>query len=666
MAPGRKSIGPVTTIQGPDYSDADATHRPLKSNYTRANEESFMQKIATKWMQEQGAAQAGRTYSLDKLPKGYELWERPRPSDPSHFDRWLYGHPNHKTFDSPYRFYPHFKYLMQHGSGGMCTCEMCKKSKTSPRSSISAPVAGPKARGRPALQKAPVDEEGTPDICCLLFTLLQNEGRLTRKIEERASLDWRAEKALVDNFVENIPNRPSFLPLPGEIVLYLRPLPSLLQLKQNSKSEHFRIYDPIKNRYTGSPQWLAGIITQVPDSSLDVSHLHPPLSSEPPPALSDAVEGLSGPSINLTGFRIEPLPSPNSPDKNLSKQHTYVPLHLIRPFTFWQTCLQDIPEDSWHPSIHNALTASATVSLIDRHTFKGNWPNADVYSKGIYIGAEAYWVGDTVRLTSSTQPNVQSALVMHIHNIVTSFKNLRAEADGRTVTGDRCDSISIVLQGPVYTLDPLTENHRDVPVEQLTKPMRSYTESWQHSSSQGGNLEAGFCCVFSRLYEEEAMRAWFPATPPAQLIHLGREDTLHARSIAAATDERIVDSSDGTKWFWGGCRAEALDLATVNGLEVGEYDMEREARVWREVLQVLDGRREKVDVVARGQLRMGKRVGEGVLSSSDEDEDEESESESGDVDTGEGEASEAKAENDDMRSPERKKVKVEVAVPLRQ
>ncbi|KAL8872475.1 MAG: hypothetical protein Q9174_001905 [Haloplaca sp. 1 TL-2023] len=54
MPPKRSSIGRAITIQGPDFSDGDPSHRPTKSNYVRSNEESFMQKVATRWMEEQG------------------------------------------------------------------------------------------------------------------------------------------------------------------------------------------------------------------------------------------------------------------------------------------------------------------------------------------------------------------------------------------------------------------------------------------------------------------------------------------------------------------------------------------------------------------------------------------------------------------------------------
>ena len=107
-------------------------------------------------------------------------------------DRWLYGHPNHKKFDSPNRFFPHFKYLMQHGTGDACKCDLCtsKMRKASPRLSTTRPlVAATNRQTRlPPFNTRFVDEEGTPDVYCSLFTLLKHEDMLSRAIEERASL----------------------------------------------------------------------------------------------------------------------------------------------------------------------------------------------------------------------------------------------------------------------------------------------------------------------------------------------------------------------------------------------------------------------------------------------------------------------------------------------
>ncbi|KAI4251454.1 MAG: hypothetical protein LQ352_004834 [Teloschistes flavicans] len=353
MPPKKTVTNPVTTIRGPAYSDGDAGHRPSKANYTRADEEVFMQKVAGRWMEQTGRAQEGRTYSLNKLPAGYELWERPRPSDPRHFDKWLYGHPNHKTFDSPYRFYPHFEFLMR-GGHGTCTCDMCKKGKPSPRSSVSVPAL---PRGRPPLHKGPVDEEGTPDVFQSLFTLLKSERTLTRKIEERASMDWRAEKPLVDS-IANSARPPSFVPRHGEIVLYLSPLTQGHELRQDNVSHEFKIFDTRTSRYTGAPRWLAGIVTERPSRTPHIKDLEPKGKNS---------STTKNQSVNITGFRIEPLPAPGSKDKNISKQHTYTSLDLIRPFTFWKTCLHGIPEPLL-PSLSSTVRSSRGIGHMRRYT----------------------------------------------------------------------------------------------------------------------------------------------------------------------------------------------------------------------------------------------------------------------------------------------------------
>ncbi|KAL8688812.1 MAG: hypothetical protein Q9218_005363, partial [Villophora microphyllina] len=326
---------------------------------------------------------------------------------------------------------------------------------------------------------------------------------------------------------------------------------------------------------------MAGIVTEKPSKPLDLMDLHPNGSE------TGNVPLKHGLSVNIAGLRIEPLPSPNSDDKNMSKQHTYTSLRLIRPFTFWRTCLHGIPETEWHPSIHNALAASATISLIDRQQFKGVWPNTDIYSRGIFIGAESYWIGDMIRLlpqsTPANMPDTIPTLVMQIRNIVTSFRNLRPEPDNRSVTGDACDSISITLQGSVYTLDSNKKysSGESIPAELQRADMRNYDRDGYHwRPLSGGNhidednlFAADFPAVISRLYDHEALRSWFPALlspSPPQLLTLGTDSTLAARSHAAETDERIIGPESTTEetksWLWSGCRAEALDLATVNGL----------------------------------------------------------------------------------------------------
>ncbi|KAL8957773.1 MAG: hypothetical protein Q9193_005038, partial [Seirophora villosa] len=195
MRPSRAS---AFVINAPTYSDGDPTLKPTRVGYTLTSTNSdafhtYLQKIATKWMDEEaGGAEKDRIYTLPGLPSGYVLWERPRPPG-KHVDRYLYGHPSRKGFDSPIRFYPHWKYLLNFGSGQACKCVLCTSQPSKSRHSSSSPVAPSwKIRDRllqqRVLQSGPVDEEGTPDVYRSLFSLLKSEGRLDRKIEEKASL----------------------------------------------------------------------------------------------------------------------------------------------------------------------------------------------------------------------------------------------------------------------------------------------------------------------------------------------------------------------------------------------------------------------------------------------------------------------------------------------
>ena len=83
----------------------------------------------------------------DTVFNRYEVWERSRidgkvsasvscgfdlfDSGSQTWDRFCFGHPNHQMFNSPFDFYPHFKFLMQYdGEEGICECRFCKSSKS--------------------------------------------------------------------------------------------------------------------------------------------------------------------------------------------------------------------------------------------------------------------------------------------------------------------------------------------------------------------------------------------------------------------------------------------------------------------------------------------------------------------------------------------------------
>ena len=320
---------------------------------------------------------------------------------------------------------------------------------------------------------------------------------------------------------------------------------------------------------------------------------------------------------------------------------------------------------------------------MDRQRFIGKWPDASIYSSGLFVGAECYWVGDFVRLLSSTSSHGPTAttsaskgdetpiLIMKTQKIITKFHTLSPEpSNPNIITGNRCHKITLSFQGPVYTSSHKTSSsHIRITDTHLSKAMQTYDTEWFHLSQPDDIHSTSFSSIHSRFYEAEAISSYLPSLPASNLLHAPTTTTTThnneritkpqdpitlARTIAAATDERITDSysphpaSQSKSFLWADSRSEALDLQSVNGLEVGFYDMEREPRVWREVLGVVDGRREGVDVGFLGAVREEDGGG------SDEEDEEEGE--------GGGEESDEIMEID---APETQNVGIEVKVPMR-
>lgn len=63
-----------------DHSDGDASHRP-QPEWKRANETIYLEKLAAQWKAKLGTVRPGVKYYLDRLPEGYALFERARPSN---------------------------------------------------------------------------------------------------------------------------------------------------------------------------------------------------------------------------------------------------------------------------------------------------------------------------------------------------------------------------------------------------------------------------------------------------------------------------------------------------------------------------------------------------------------------------------------------------------
>ena len=350
------------------------------------------------------------------------------------------------------------------------------------------------------------------------------------------------------------------------------------EVRADPDSGELKVWNAASQSFAGHPEWLGGIVTQVP-------------ISEEPVRLKDIThETPKKHNVNSSGFRVECYPSPNAKDKSFSKQYSYVPLHQIRPMILCAYALKGIATEDWHPTIQNVMTAMSTVSCVSRYKIKGYWPNFGMFCEAIYLGSEILWAGEPLRLMPRGKETAVIDVIVPDCFVVRVY-GLQPEEDG-TITGNRAKKIHLLVIGSVYTTDK--NSSESCPVEaddEIPKIMHAYGP-WRHKSTAQAKYETGFTHILGRLYELEAMNQWFPNITAPEALDKGMASTRNSRGYA--TSHRKDHSGAQVGWFWGEDRASALDLATFNGIEIGEYDKEREPKKWREVLAVLDGLKDRV------------------------------------------------------------------------
>ncbi|KAL2350019.1 hypothetical protein BJ546DRAFT_831140, partial [Cryomyces antarcticus] len=559
----RVEIVPINT-----GSNGDPSHRPRTAAHTLDDPPTkHLEKLGTLWMKLRGDARPGILYKLDKLPDGYTVWEKPRKTDPKHVDKWLFGHPNHRTFDSPNRFFPHFLHLMNNGgSSVICPCTVCNipdRSMSTTGASKRPSVAG--AASHNALSDSagvPLDYEGTPDIFQILINKLKRDHKLDTPVGQLMSLNWRSHISIAQGVFRYLADSPQWWPRALEMVLFVREFEEDEELCRDSSNE-FGLYNTKTKVFGDFPEWEAGVVGQVPQEQLVLGDL--------------VTETEKKTNVSISGLRVEPFPDPNlaststKDNKFWSKRHKYVPMHHVRPFIFWQEYLRGIPEQEWHPTIKHALTVMATFAVIDKVRFRGTWPSARVYCNGMYIGSEFIVTGDIVRLMPTTiDPTVID--IMKIHSIKLKLLELDDSTDDK---GNSLRPRPLVchVSGAAYTLDP-AKAKTELPVDResdlLPREFHGYGD-WYHLSPPNTIRQVPFSRILGRCYEPDAMQLWFP-TPTsddrADLLSLGAAGAAAAREHARFRDKRI-NNGGNHRWNFSDTRIHALDLERHVNLEVG-------------------------------------------------------------------------------------------------
>lgn len=419
-----------------------------------------------------------------------------------------------------------------------------------------------------------MDDENVRDTVWHMIDKLKQHGEVDEDIVEDKSMDWRAEHDLLPDMLRTLAEKGSWVPRIAELVLFVREANGEICVDDSVK-EH-KIFNEGMQRFTGFPNWEAGVIGQTADEVVKLQDL--------------MQEQNKIRNITYSGFRVEPYPDPNGADKSFTKRYTYVPLHHIRPMSCWAEFMKGIPHELWHPTVRNALTVMASTSLFGKYHFKGNWPEASVFFKGIYIGSELICIGDFVRLLPA-QGNLVTD-ILQVKSIKTKLTNLDKASNDDNDEGHPYNT-AVYLSGKAFTLDVQRAwSGSQLSRQEVLKvfPGMDGYGPWYHLHDPAKAFQVSYSRVLGRCFEAEPMLIWFPAAEDGIKPELGKGLTgiLQAREFSAKHDQRIAS---GKSWYWGDSRAECLDIESLNSASISYHDQTRDdeqLQEWQDHIKSMD------------------------------------------------------------------------------
>ncbi|CAG8893076.1 unnamed protein product [Penicillium egyptiacum] len=568
-------------------SDGDMGTWPETRNYTERSDLRWRQLLADNWLRAMGTYEEGVIHTIEKLPEGYCLFERERGTNPGMFDPFLFGHPSGQYFQSQRTFFPHFMSLVKNELD-KCQCKPCGKMKTSQGTAVvGATVQGTRPVVQPVTnERRPTDAEG-PDYWRILVMKLKDKGTLDEDIEQKFNLDWVLTQEWLSDYFMKLVLDPAYVPRRGELVLWIWQGLEDGCLVRNPETGFIEIFGN-DNKWHGVPSWRAGVVTQTPEEE---EHM------------VDIIEAPDSPrGLSYSGFRVETLPDPLGKDKSYSVQYAYVPLRNIKPFNTWQLYLHGQEREDIHPSIENAMTVMSSWSMVHKFHIIGKWPNARIYCKGIFIGAELIAVHDTVRLRPhglhhdqlDDRTVCEVTEVMVIEKIALCLSECIDDDEEQLA-----NHFTALISGRVFTTNPerVTEegvfkgtNPATVPIplttEEATATFRQVSMSeygpW-YRMANGRICNVSPHLIIGRCYEPLAAELMFGT----HTLGYDLPGVMEGRQYSSQVDARMPK---GNTWFWGDCRVETLGLTEINGVECGLTAVQREdPRKWQAIIKMSHG-----------------------------------------------------------------------------
>ncbi|KAJ5308759.1 hypothetical protein N7508_004138 [Penicillium antarcticum] len=563
-------------------SDGDINTWP-SFPYNQRDDTRWRQLLAENWLKSQGSYVEGDDCIIAELPDGYALFDRPRGTNPSMRDSFLFGHPSGQYFQSQATFFAHFLALAQ-GKLSECECKPCSRmggTKATAKPAAARPVRGPGLRG----PGRPTDDKN-PDYWRDYIRKLKAKGTIDEPNKQPLNFDWALSEELLSDYFNKLVLDPAFVPRCGELVLCVWDLEDSSSLLRNPENGHLEIRDS-HNRWH-VPNWRAGVVTQVPETEIHM--------------LDIAENSYTTEELSDHGFRIELLPDPVGLDKSYSVQSKYIPLRCIKPLNTWQLYLEGQSRDELHPSTENALTVMSSWSVVHKFHVKGIWPTMEISCKGVWIGAELLAVHDTVRLKPLRYKfeDLLDGKVVQLNDVmvIESITLVLTDCIDDPTSPNLASKYSVLITGKTYTTNPnRTKNDFEplsrFPLQQMTNEeatatfrqvgMSAYGPWYRIAGDKTPSVTISQHMILGRCYEPLA----------ADLLFNRREfgydlgGVMHGRNFSEGVDTRIA--KDKT-WFWGDSRIETLGIVEINGIECDLTAPQRDTPAkWRAIFRIMNG-----------------------------------------------------------------------------
>ncbi|KFX94566.1 hypothetical protein O988_06225 [Pseudogymnoascus sp. VKM F-3808] len=532
MAPRQKQTSVIDLDSG--FSDGGSEYWPEDSSYDfKPNDDYYHRSLASQWMDSTGLSQQDTTYIFSALPEGYRIYTKARKNG-HHIDRYLFGHPKGK-FDSPIKFFVHFKHLM---SGG--------ETKYGQR------LSGRRTQG---LQADILNINPAQKYIDLLYRSNNMKSQhLALDFDFNESTGWNYRLFNPYERYESILHDcHSFQPRENEIVLFYND-ESVVRLDE--KTQYLKLFDEKTGKFGGWPKWEAGRVVSSPE----------PGQTGIEDLAFSASKRTKGPSPSIC---VEVLPSDSLSESTPTKLN--VELRHIRPLSMLRELQHGQDQTLWESNIMPTAHIMSKLFPFEPCSFARIFPSTDspevasesLHAKfrcrGIWLGAEKIIEGDAVRLLPLDNQGIIDQVLV-VGEISYVLEHLEAESPtGSIFFEGRC----LTLTRPSPNSKPVVRSsstYEDLKSQGLPPSMRGYT--WYDSGSPETNCIIPPDRILGRCYEREALELMIYSSD----LNIGLQGIQELRRWAMSKQ-----NSSGLGWTWPENCPGIERCAPLNELRIGKH-----------------------------------------------------------------------------------------------